>query len=330
MPSKRSRSQERERKQRYREKKRAGETKEHNTERKQKYDEKEENRKRIRNIRANQSEDEKRLQREKLKERMRKIRAKQSEDEKESKREEARESMAILRANKTETEKDYENLIKRKNQRKVRGSYSGKQHLESNLAAKKGMRLFTEEGRLRNFSNRESKWKKYDKKDDLKEWRRYMEKSDAHRETLEERQPDIVEKINKHITQEKEIQKLEIEKKNKIEEEMYWEDFSMSENDEPEEAVTYVTITKEQAEYFEEEERAAMIKYKKQKEKKKRQQKRENIKKALSKPLKPLPTRELCPYEKIREQIIKERELTSFKILGKQKRIWTNPETEGG
>ena len=43
---------------------------------------------------------------------------------------------------------------------------------------------------------------KYDKKDDLKEWRRYLEKSDAYREALEERQPDIVEKKQTYKTRE--------------------------------------------------------------------------------------------------------------------------------
>ena len=35
---------------------------------------------------------------------------------------------------------------------------------------------------------------------------------------------------------------------------------------------------------------------------------RENLKKALEKPLSPLPKRDLCEYEKIREQIVKERD----------------------
>ena len=305
MPSKRSRSQERERKRRYREKKKAGEAKEHDKEQKRKYDEKEENRKRIRNIRAQQSEEEKKLQRERLKERMKNLRAKQSDDENELQREELRERMAILKANKSEHEKDYEKLIKRKYQREVRASYSGKQHLQSNLAAKNGMRLFTEEGRLKSFASRESAWKKIDKKDDLKEWKRFLRKSDTHREILEKKQPDIVEKINEHVRKEKENEKMERNKN--IEEEMYWEDYSLSENEEPEEDVGYVTINKEQAECFEEEERAAILKYKKQKEKEKRQQKRKNIKQALNMPMEPLPKRDLCEYEKIREQIISER-----------------------
>ena len=54
-----------------------------------------------------------------------------------------------------------------------------------------------------------------------------------------------------------------MERNNNIEEEMYWEDYSMSENEEPQEDGGYVSINKEQAECFEEEERTAILKYKK-------------------------------------------------------------------
>ena len=47
-----------------------------------------------------------------------------------------------------------------------------------------------------------------------------MEKNEAHRETLNENEPDIVEKINAHIRQEKENQKSEMENKKKREKEL--------------------------------------------------------------------------------------------------------------
>ena len=208
--------------------------------------EKEKLKERMRNLRAKLSEDEKKVRRENLKERMRDLRAEQSDDEKESLREEAKKRMANIRNNRTEDKKDYENLIKRQHQRKVRASYSGKQHLKSNLIAKKGMRLFHEEGRLNDFSSRESAWKKIDQKNEIKEWKRYMEKSEAHRETLNENEPDIVEKINAHIRQEKENQKLEMENKKKREEELsHLYDNILSEEEENEEDVGYITLTKE-------------------------------------------------------------------------------------
>ena len=311
MPNKRSRSQEREKKQRQRERKKL-KIKDHASNEgenaKPKYDEKKANRERMRKIRAKQSNDEKKLERNKLKERMRKLRANESDDEKELQREEAKERMANLRANKLEDKKDYENLLKRQNQRKLRALYSGKQHLKANLAAKKGMRLFAEEGRLKKFSIRESVGKNIDKEDGLREWKKYMEKSDKHRDTLNEKEPDIVQKINEHLRKKKEKQREEMEKKREEDIEMYWEDDCVSENEEPQDDVGYIIISKEQSDCFEEDEREAMIKYRKKKEKEKRQLSRENMKEALAKPLKPLPKKELCQYERIRAQIIAERE----------------------
>ena len=46
---------------------------------------------------------------------------------------------------------------------------------------------------------------------------------------------------------------------------------------------------------------------KKEEEKEKRKKKQEEMKQAMKKPISPLPVSELCPYEKLREQIIKER-----------------------
>ena len=43
-------------------------------------------------------------------------------------------------------------------------------------------------------------------------------------------------------------------------------------------------------------------------EKEKRKRKRKEMKEAMKKPIPPIPVSERCPYEKVREQIIKERE----------------------
>ena len=185
--------------------------------------------------------------------------------------------MANIRANKPEDKKDYENLMKRQKQRKLRALYSGKQHLEANLAAKKGMRLFNEEGRLNKFSRRESVGKNIDKEDGLREWKKYMEKSNKSKDTLNRKEPDIVEKINEHIRKEKEEQKVEMEKKREEEIEMYWEDDWVSEDEEPQDDVGYIIISKEQSECFENDERVVMINYRKQKEKEKRHLNRENM-----------------------------------------------------
>ena len=82
--------------------------------------------------------------------------------------------------------------------------------------------------------------------------------SEAHRETLNEKEPDIVKKINAHIRKEKENQKLEIENKKKREKELsQFYDIILREEEENQEDVGYITVTKKQADSFEEEERTA-------------------------------------------------------------------------
>ena len=81
----------------------------------------------------------------------------------------------------------------------VREHFSGKDHLEANLKAKKGMQLANEEGTLRKFSRRERGLNKCKKKDDLFEWKEYCRKGEEHRKKLENAKPDIVERINEHI-----------------------------------------------------------------------------------------------------------------------------------
>ena len=63
-------------------------------------------------------------------------------------------------------------------------------------------------------------------------------------------------------------------------------------------------------------EREAMANRLKQEQGEKRKQEREKLKEAASKPIDPLPTRELCQYERIREDIIREREeaMAKFKF----------------
>ena len=101
--------------------------------------------------------------------------------------------------------------------RKLRATYSGKEHLVGNLVAKKGMRLFNEGGRLRQFSNRDSGMKNHSSKAYSYEWKKYSEKSEGHKQKLKEMEPDIVEKINMHVRLQKEREKEQI--KMRLEEE---------------------------------------------------------------------------------------------------------------
>ena len=65
---------------------------------------------------------------------------------------------------------------------------------------------------------------------------------------------------------------------------------------------------REQAKQEEQREREATVKRIKEEQKEKRLVKREELKRAIAKPIDPLPERELCQYEKIREDIIRERQ----------------------
>ena len=161
-----------------------------------------------------------------------------------------------------------------------------------------------EEGTLRKLSRRDRGFKKSKTKDDLFEWNRYCRKSEEHRKKLENSKPDIVDRINEHIRLEKEKERQENQRKD----EWYW---TSSDNEYEDEDDDYCTInTKEENERYEEEDRKwreAEENSRKQKVKEKRQKEREKLKEAIARPIDPLPERELCQYEQIREDIIRER-----------------------
>ena len=73
-----------------------------------------------------------------------------------------------------------------------------------NLKAKKGMQLINQEGTLRQFSRRERLMTKFHTKDDLIEWKNYWQRSDNHRQKLQNTKPDIVQRINEQIRLDKE------------------------------------------------------------------------------------------------------------------------------
>jgi hypothetical protein len=324
MPSKRSRSEERERKRRYREKRepekilldkyterermkerraKASKTEMEKECKVQKYNEQEENRKRIRSIRAHQTTEEKGRENDKAKARMAALRSTKTDEEKEINQEEARERMEKLRIEKSIEDSDYERVIKRHKMREVREKYTGKEHLVKNLEAKKGMQLLNQEGRLRKFTRRESE----KKSGNLLEWKNYWKKGEGHRIKLEERKPDIVERINEQIRLENERER----NQQKTQEENICGDWSSDNEYDDGDSDCYHILTREEQEMAKEEEkleREAVVNLMKQSQKEKREKARGKLKEAIQTPMNPLPERELCQYEKIREDIIKERE----------------------
>ena len=146
-----------------------------------KYDEKNANKERIRNKRENQTEEEKIGEIKALKERMAKLRANQTDEEKEFEKEKDMRRKQKIRSNKSFEDIKYENVIKRLKMRKARKEQTGKEHLTKNLEAKKGMRLFNNEGRLRDFSKR---LKKTHKKEDFLDWQDYWGSGEKERQKL--------------------------------------------------------------------------------------------------------------------------------------------------
>ena len=109
--------------------------------------------------------------------------------------------MEAIRIEKSTEVCAYERIIQRQRMRIVRESLSGKEHLEGNLEAKRGMRLLKSEGRLKKFESREAGVKGANSD---KLFQKYMQTSEKHREILLKNQPDIVSRINENERLEKE------------------------------------------------------------------------------------------------------------------------------
>lgn len=279
------------------------------------YIEKEENRKRIMKLRAQQTLEEKEIENEKAKERMISIRARKKVEEKEQEREEDKQRKRDITAERSTEECDYERIVQRQGKKKWRQGLSGKDHLVGNLIAKKGMQLLNVEGRLRRFAHREAGMKRTRKKDNLYEWKQYMQKSEKHKEILSRNQPDIVSRINKCIRQEQENERQKEEDRKKG----YWDyngesgEYYWTGDTEPEHDFfdSPDPPTKEEIEIgrqAQERELEELMKQRKHEIEEKRQKKNKERRAAMQQPVNPLPERKLCQYEIIREEIIRERE----------------------
>ena len=111
-------------------------------------------------------------------------------------KEENRKRIALKRANQTEEEIDYDKIVARKRRRGLKAAQLAKEHLLQNLAAKKGMKILREVGRLKSLIPRppEALDKRFDR--DMYEWHAYQRKSKEHAKVLEANRPDIVTKLN--------------------------------------------------------------------------------------------------------------------------------------
>ena len=175
------------------------------------------------------------------------------------------------------------------------------------------MRLLNSEGPLKDFSRRETGHHR--KADEEWEWKRFMSKSQSHAEQLGRKQPDIVARINESSRIEKENERKQQEK---VEAgiwdwhgesgEWFW---TGSDPPKDEDSCYYQPLTEEEKKALLEHEKRLeeAIKEQRKREKLEEKKKQEMEKKEkMAQPIDPLPERELCQYEKIRENIIKERE----------------------
>ena len=287
-------------------------------------------RKRI--CRANKSEGEREIEKEADSKRKKEERETMTVEERQRIRQESRDWMKIVRSTRLEGEEDDEKAanserirklreeiteekleFERKNNkhkmRILRKKRTGKGHLLQNLKAKQGMRLLESEGRLREFSRRSAR-----NVEEIRDWEIYMKRGEKYSEVLEAQKPDIVQIINEKIRVDKEKEKIRKENAKNGEwcysgesGEYYWDGEGEPEyNDDGYECEG---LTGEDLKKFREEENKmfeAFAEERKKNEQERRKQKERERKEAMNNPLKPLPTRELCEYERLREQRITE------------------------
>ena len=195
------------------------------------------------------------------------------------------------------------------------------EHAQDKVSAKQGMKDFREYGSLRNYHERSFKNKK-----EILDWKEYCEKGESFAEVLHTRKPDLIERINQEIREEKERdrKKREEERERREEEEKrrkdgIWEyngesgEYYWTGEKEPEQTVdTCVNepLTENEKKLSEETEALHFkwwVEERTRQRNEKRRQKYKEFKEKLSIPLDPLPERELCPYEQMRENNIQER-----------------------
>ena len=139
-----------------------------------------------------------------------------------------------------------------------------------------------------------------------------MGEYEKQRATLEANHPDLVQRLNEKAREDKERERKKKEKEEKhakmiereenlfrkLREELNWEkDFTIKLTDEEE-----LSLKKQEKKQYEEWAENRKIELREERKEKEKQRKE-----AMSIPLPPLPERDLCPYEKLREKNIKER-----------------------
>ena len=239
-----------------------------------------------------------------------------SEEAKAKELEKARERMEKVASEKSHAEAEFYNIAQKHKMRERRKNRSGKEHLIDNLQAKIGMQMLKSEGRMVEFSRRSE-----GKKSEITDWKTYRNRGESFEHELRNKRPDIVEILNEKAREEKEKERAREERVKEDggewvhdgENGYFWsgEGEPPSENDSFENEV----LTQEKLKELRKEEQEqdeAIKKFRNEENKKLRRLKEEERRKSMSIPLDPLPERDLCEYEKIRENNISEREKAMY------------------
>ena len=200
----------------------------------------------------------------------------------------------------------FQNVEQKHRLRKIREQRSGKEHLKDNLKAMKGMRILKEKCRKKDFE-----WRGRKNLTKEEDYENLMLKGDEEKAILTEKYPDIVERLNTKIRgdkernrqkKEKEAQHIEmIEREEKLRQELreqlnWEEDFTIKLTEEEE-----LSLKLQEQKHYED-----WAESRRQEAKNKRKEKQESLKAAMTVPLPAFPEEELCPYEQLRANNIRE------------------------
>ena len=112
-----------------------------------------------------------------------------------------------IRSNRSPADQEYEKIYNLLCMRKKRKNQSGKEHLLSNLKARKGMRLINEKGYLKPFKQRN-----FRDIDEVDLWKRFCERGIEYEDLLKKRNPVMGQKVDEILSQEKK-ERMEKQKK---------------------------------------------------------------------------------------------------------------------
>ena len=239
-----------------------------------------------------------------------------------------------IRRNRSDEEFEYDRIDLLLKMRKHRQSRSGKDHLLDNLKSKKGMRLMREEGRLIEYSERNS----YRKKAIVVEewlWYYYYKEGPKNREILAKKNPDVYKAIVEKEERERKLREEHEKREKELDEAGRWiynpadDDYYWSNAEKPSYELQAVNDEcqghdgteedeenwKKQLEEWNRQEIEQLRKERQEQQEEERlernrlaREKRNELKEKLLTPINFDADSEVCEYERLRERNIRERE----------------------